>query len=467
MQYLCSFTHFVLLIQLLLLFPIGVTAGENSKLKAFGENADHFDVGSENDERKPSMFKVGDEWLALPEVFSNLDFNAPNKPASEEDVEGQMRLRSTRFWGRIYLDGWPQTIQFFRAHFGIEPPYGRKRFVFPEPRDACSDLQNADKITQDMVLLVHRGNCTFGTKARYAHNTKASSVLIINNEPGLEHLPGPDAHDIDFSIVSIPQQEGQLLEAVYDDGPFGADGFGRVIEGYMIPINCENSGARCQPATYEERTFVKGLNEGGTLTVIPGETSTSLAEADLPLEYLLAHFGTKVPDSSTHMELALSKPVEACTTIENDVKGKLVLVRRGGCPFVKKAEHIQAAGASAIIVGGLAPYLVRMGVEPRWKGLATAIPVVMVSKRVYGILVAESYSGSKISFSEEYAVNATVWEGLEKYYNGEGWPRSEQYITKKYNEEIEMNDAFPDRRKTLEEAFEKVSPKKEGVKGEL
>jgi len=266
--------------------------------------------------------------------------------------------------------------------------------------------------------------------------------------------------------VSIPQQEGQLLEAVYDDGPFGGDGFGRVIEGYMVPINCENSSARCQPSTYEERTFVKGLNEGGTLTVISGETSTSLAEADLPLEYLLAHFGTKVPDSSTHMELAMSKPVEACTTIENDVKGKLVLVRRGGCPFVKKAEHIQAAGASAIIIGGLAPYLVRMGVEPRWKGLATAIPVVMVSKRVYGILVAESYSGSKISFSEEYAVNATVWEGLEKYYNGEGWPRSEQYITKKYSEEIEMNAAFPDRRKTLEEAFEKVLPKK-GVEGEL
>ena len=39
--------------------------------------------------------------------------------------EGQMRLRSTRFWGRLYLDGWPQTIQFFRAHFGIEPPFGK------------------------------------------------------------------------------------------------------------------------------------------------------------------------------------------------------------------------------------------------------------------------------------------------------------------------------------------------------
>ena len=39
-------------------------------------------------------------------------------------IIGQMRLRSTRFWGRLYIDGWPQTIQFFRAHFGIEPPFG-------------------------------------------------------------------------------------------------------------------------------------------------------------------------------------------------------------------------------------------------------------------------------------------------------------------------------------------------------
>ena len=99
-----------------------------------------------------------------------------------------------------------------------------------------------------------------------------------------------------------------------------------------------------------------------------------------------------------------------------------------------------------------------MGVEPRWKGLATSIPVVMVSKRVYGILVGESYSGTpthpytyvhtciytyhhhdhdhchhsylihivllyvgaKIAFKENTSVNSTEWEALEKYWNGEG-----------------------------------------------
>ena len=213
------------------------------------------------DERQPSMFKVGDEWLALPEVFSNLDFTADSTPANEEDVQGQVHLRSTRFWGRLYIDGWPQTIQFFRAHFGIEPPLGRKTFVFAEPRDACQDLTNGHLLTNDHVLLVNRGTCTFGTKAKFSSKTNASAIIIINNEPGIDHLPGPDAHDIQFSISSVAQQEGQLLEAVYDEGP-AQHGFGRKMEGYIVPINCENSGAKCVPATYEERRAVANLAEG-------------------------------------------------------------------------------------------------------------------------------------------------------------------------------------------------------------
>lgn len=138
---------------------------------------------------------------------------------------------------------------------------GRKTFVFAEPRDACSDLTNADLLTSDHVLLVNRGTCTYGTKAKFAHKTNASAVIIINNEPGIDHLPGPDAHDIQLSVTSIAQQEGQLLEAVYDEGP-AEGGFGRRMEGYIVPINCENSGARCVPATYEERRAVANLVEG-------------------------------------------------------------------------------------------------------------------------------------------------------------------------------------------------------------
>jgi hypothetical protein len=104
---------------------------------------------------------------------------------------------------------------------------------------------------------------------------------------------------------------------------------------------------------------------------------------DFPLEYLLAHFGTKVTHVNTTMSIVVAKPAEACTPIENDIRGKAVLIRRGSCPFVKKAEEIQAAGGRMMIVGNSYSYIVRMGVEPRWKGLNTVVPVIMVSKKGY------------------------------------------------------------------------------------
>eukprot|EP01031_Cornospumella_fuschlensis_P031675 gene31675-38280_t len=425
----------------------------------------HSSVWGEEIDKPASMFKVGDDWLALPEVFSNLDFSADSTPAREEDVDGQLRLRSTRFWGRLYIDGWPQTIQYFRAHFGTEPPLGRKRFVFAEPRDACSPLTNADLLSNDHVLFVHRGSCTFGTKAKNAQSTNASAIVIINNEPGIDHLPGPDAHDLAFSVSSIPQLEGQLIEAVYDEGP-AEDGFGRRLEGYMVPINCENSGARCLPATYIERRQVANLKEGGTIRVFKSGTNTASFGKDFPIEYLLAHFGVKVPHGNVSLPIVMAKPAEACSPLENDVRGKVVLVRRGSCPFVKKAEEVQAAEGKAMLVGNQYPFLVRVGVEPRWKGLNTAIPVVMVSKRAYSYLVAEAYLGSTVAFIEDdgddtedgnpqkkMTINSETWEPLEKLHKGEGWPRSELYVKKKYEELKESLKNWPDRLATLEESY--------------
>lgn len=410
---------------------------------------------SNDDVRPPSLFKAGDEWLALPEVFSVLDFAADSSPADESDIEGQERLRATRFWGRLHIDGWPQAIQFFRAHFGKEPPMGRKTFVFAEPRDACADLENAAHLTNDHVVLVNRGTCTFGTKATIVSKTKASAVIIINNEPGLDHLPGPDAHDIDFSIVSIGQQEGQNLESFYDEGAKDpVTGFGQLMEGYVVPINCENSGARCVPATYAERAALTSLKEGGVIELTQ-KSGKSLPDEDLPLEYLLAHFGTKVPTMPTGLGIVLAKPAEACTPLENNVKGKIVLVRRGSCPFIKKVENVEAAGGAVFVLGSTTPYLLRMGVEPRWKGLNTAIPVVMVSKRSYGILLAESYAGSTAVLTEGRSVNASAWEALEQLSNGQGWPRSSAYLEKKFEALSTEYAAWPDRKAAVLDSYTK------------
>ena len=75
--------------------------------------------------------------------------------------------------------------------------------------------------------------------------------------------------------------------------------------------------------------------EGGTIVVSSAEGKPiSLKASELPVEYLLAHFGTKVPHVSSNFSLVIAKPAEACGPLENNVKGKAVLVRRGSCPFV-------------------------------------------------------------------------------------------------------------------------------------
>lgn len=68
----------------------------------------------------------------------------------------------------------------------------------------------------------------------------------------------------------------------------------------------------------------------------------------------------QVTADSVATGLVVAKPAEACGPLENDVRGKVVLVRRGSCAFVKKAEEVQAAGGRAMVVGSVHPYIVRM-----------------------------------------------------------------------------------------------------------
>jgi hypothetical protein len=72
-------------------------------------------------------------------------------------------------------------------------------------------------------------------------------------------------------------------------------------------------------------------------------------------------------------------------------------------------------------------------------------------------LVAESYSGSKLSFVERLDVNASAWDTLVQLSNGQGWPRTATYVDKKY-EELKadaMYNAYPDRLAALEDAYSK------------
>jgi hypothetical protein len=48
-----------------------------------------------------------------------------------------------------------------------------------------------------------------------------------------------------------------------------------------------------------------------------------------------------------------------------------------------------------------------------------------------------------------------VWEPLEKLTNGEGWPRSDSYVAKRYEQLLEEHKAWPDRVASLKFAYTK------------
>jgi hypothetical protein len=77
-------------------------------------------------------------------------YSRPRWPAGSEGeavlLLWQTELRNTRFWGRLYVHGWPQPIQYFLAHFSAPPGLGDKPLMLAEPEMACEPLKNADAI---------------------------------------------------------------------------------------------------------------------------------------------------------------------------------------------------------------------------------------------------------------------------------------------------------------------------------
>lgn len=49
---------------------------------------------------------------------------------------------------------------------------------------------------ESALVVATRGKCTFTEKARNVQAASASSLLIVNNEEGNVHPPGPDGKDL-------------------------------------------------------------------------------------------------------------------------------------------------------------------------------------------------------------------------------------------------------------------------------
>nr|ABN06072.1 Protease-associated PA; Peptidase A22B, minor histocompatibility antigen H13 [Medicago truncatula] len=85
------------------------------------------------------------------------------------------------------------------------------RVAIADPPDCCSKPKN--KLTGE-IILVHRGQCSFTTKANIAEEAGASAILIINNAKGLFKMVCENETDIDIGIpaVMLPQDAGVALK---------------------------------------------------------------------------------------------------------------------------------------------------------------------------------------------------------------------------------------------------------------
>ncbi|XP_071709686.1 signal peptide peptidase-like 4 [Rutidosis leptorrhynchoides] len=93
-----------------------------------------------------------------------------------------------------------------------EKDANKSKVALADPPDCCSTPKN--KLTGE-VILVHRGNCSFTTKAHVAEAAGVSAILIINNQTELfKMVCEADESDVHIHIpaVMLPQDAGASLK---------------------------------------------------------------------------------------------------------------------------------------------------------------------------------------------------------------------------------------------------------------
>ncbi|XP_040986167.1 signal peptide peptidase-like 2 [Juglans microcarpa x Juglans regia] len=149
-------------------------------------------------------------WNARAGDIVHDDDLAPKKPGCENDFV----LVKIQTW----VDG-IEDAEFVGvgARFGTtivskEKNANQSSLTLSDPRDCCSKPKK--KLAGDVVI-VHRGNCKFTTKANVAEAAGASALLIVNNQKELYKMVcEPDETDLDIHIpaVMLPQDAGASLE---------------------------------------------------------------------------------------------------------------------------------------------------------------------------------------------------------------------------------------------------------------
>jgi len=198
----------------------------------------------------------------------------------------------------------------------------------------------------------------------------------------------------------------------------------------------------------------------GTLRMYKNQESSDVL---LLADYVQTGYGDTLSfDMETSLVPVLAQPLHACSRLENNVKGNLVMAIRGDCPFTEKSRHAMNAGASVLMIFNTEPglpivpgmtcvvcgplslsllhthththtFTMRTG-----KASDNLVPSMVVTERTrremrrLGVTQDSSSSSLRVKFEANNRIGM-LWKELNKYLDVKKWPSESSEQKRKYH----------------------------------
>jgi len=313
-----------------------------------------------------------------------------------------------------------------------------------------------------------RGDCTFESKAVSLAAAGASAMIVGNNDAGIAHMPGSQTLELEMASVMVNNYTGAFLETlVKEKRGASADG---IVSTAMVPISC---GTRADLHKLNLWKSLDGKSDGEYECITPVDDEKKfmdvieggmLAFDDAEVEYLTAKFGG--PSLGQEYPFFVSE-ISACEPLPEEAAGKIVVIPRGSCELLTKAELVQAAGGVAMVVLNDGPGMARMSTASQWEASHILIHAVMTTKDSGENLVSAIKSNPKMKGKFEGGrVKESDWKQVVDLIDVDNWPTSKRKGKALYESLSEIHSSNPDRMACLKAGWESFKEDR-GIKEDL
>lgn len=309
----------------------------------------------------------------------------------------------------------PSTDQYNVFELPVESPnHGSRTLVVgPSDNNASPFGWHDDNGIDGPEYTITRGNNVYATEDQnndnnpgYApdggSNLSFDFPLNINQpasgywDPAITNLfyMNNMMHDIWYHY-GFDEASGNFQQNNYGNGGVGSD---MVLADAQDGGGTNNANFASPPDGNNPRMQMFLWDAGGSSNLFTVNAPASIAGNYTAVE---ANFGPNVPATPITSDLVIFEDAtpdtyDACEVAINgpQLAGKIVVIRRGGCPFVEKVTRAQDEGALAVIViNNVAGNPFAMG----GTGTNITIPSVMISGASGAALLAELEAGGTVN----------------------------------------------------------------------